>query len=117
MKEFFIETLKQNHLYDWFIREYGEDYEAKSPWKEGWWFYSEGFSYRIEDLFDDDWSEGTSWKYYDYGWNEWQLLMAFEREGYYIESMGCDEGDAWLSVQKFYPKERELVKIEEDLPF
>ena len=98
MKDKFLQILKSATIYEWFVREFGEDWEALEWHCEGWWFDANSISYRACDLFDNH-ADG-------YNWNFWQgdfwctvLHYILLSHGFIETHNGGDEEDGWYRME------------------
>lgn len=94
----FERVLVENGLQEWFVREFGTDYESKFDHKEGWHFSDGRVSYRACDLFND-YADGYNWRFERGDATCEFLLNCLAAAGFEVSYNAGDEEDGLLMLQ------------------
>ena len=95
--DLFIYTLDMAGLWDEFISEYGEKYEAKNWASDGWTFEAGGFHLRECGLYPDHRDNSSYW------WGRYKIEEDIRKaleEHFYVEYNGGDEEDGLVIFKK-----------------
>tara|TARA_R100000951_G_scaffold114060_1_gene117470 strand:+ start:652 stop:963 length:312 start_codon:yes stop_codon:yes gene_type:complete len=98
MRDFFVDTLKKAEIWDLFVNEYGEDWQALKDFKEGWFFGKDLIQCRICRLFDNH-SDGYNWKFDDSKDIDFLIFVILKSHGFKVVHNGGDEEDGLLIME------------------
>lgn len=90
MKEYFVNLLIESGLYNWFLDEFGQDWES---YYDGWFFTEDAIVYRAADLFDPH-CNGYDWCFYTGDERRLRLHNLLIADGFINTHNSGDEEDA-----------------------
>lgn len=93
----FVEILTNADLWQWFIREFGENWKARDWHYDGWWFEDGAFSYRICDIFDNH-ADGYNWSFHEDDFWRTIFVYVMKSHGYVITHNSGDEEDGFFRM-------------------